>query len=74
MNQEIDEEKQKLVDISDFAKAKIEELGKGIDDQIKKVEKITKENPGIALGMTFLAGAAIGGVIILLLSRDRKRD
>jgi len=53
------------------AHKKISELTKMAEEQAKKVEEFTRENPRRALGMTFIGGLALGAVIALALSKSR---
>lgn len=51
--------------------SKISELWKMAEDETRKVEDFTKESPGRGLGMAFICGLALGGVITLALSKSR---
>ena len=60
--------------ITESTKKGIKDLVDTTNAQVKKVETMTREKPGTALTITFVAGVAIGGVITLLaLSRNRKK-
>jgi hypothetical protein len=60
-------------EVSEIAKARIKELIDTADAQISKVQTMTKESPGKALAVTFIAGLTVGGLIALLaLSRSQE--
>ncbi len=66
------EERTKKIEMMlDEAHRKISELTKMVQDQARKAEDFTKESPSKALGMAFIGGLALGGVIVLALSKSR---
>jgi len=66
------EERTKKIEMMlEDAHKKIADLTKMAEDQARKVEEFTKENPRRALGMTFIGGLALGAVIALVLSKSR---
>ena len=66
------EERTKKIEMMlEEAHKKISELTKMVQDQTRKAEDFTKESPSKALGMAFIGGLALGGVIALALSRSR---
>jgi len=66
------EERTKKIEMMlDETHRKIAELTKMGQDQARKIEDFTKESPGKALGMAFIGGLALGGVIALALSKSR---
>ena len=66
-----EERTKKMEMMIDEAHRKISELTKMVHDQARKAEGFTKESPGRALGMAFIGGLALGGVIVLALSISR---
>lgn len=60
--------RENIEDMTEAAKKNIKDIVDTTNAQIKRVEKMTKENPGTALAITLVAGIAIGGLIALLVS------
>jgi ElaB/YqjD/DUF883 family membrane-anchored ribosome-binding protein len=60
-------------DMTEMAKERLKDLIDTTDAQINKLQSMTRESPGTALTVTFIAGLAIGGIVALLaLSRGKE--
>ncbi len=53
-------------EMTEVAKDRIRDLIDTTNTQIEKLQTMTKESPGTALAVTFMAGLAIGGIVALL--------
>ena len=60
---------EKIQAILDDANKKMVELEKKLEEKVTKVEQMTRESPGTALTLAFLAGLTIGGIIALAASK-----
>ncbi len=60
-------------EFSEVARDRIKELIDTTNAQISKVQTMTRESPGTALAVTFIAGLTVGGIVALLaLSRGKE--
>ena len=66
-----EERTKKMEMMIDEVHRKISELTNMVQDQARKAEDFSRESPGRALGMAFVGGLALGGVVVLALSRSR---
>ncbi len=48
-------------------------LKEDVEEGVKKAETMTKEHPGTALAVAFVAGLAVGGVLVLA-AKKMKED
>jgi ElaB/YqjD/DUF883 family membrane-anchored ribosome-binding protein len=70
MSQEtIKKEQEKIQAVLDDANKKMVEMEKKLEEKVAKVEQMTRESPGTALTLAFLAGLTIGGIIALAASK-----
>ena len=49
------------------------QLKEDVEEGVKKAEMITKEHPGAALAVAFVAGLAVGGLLVLA-AKKMKED
>ena len=69
MSETLAKETKNLQAMLDESKKGVAELTRAVDEQVKKVEQMTRESPGTALALTFVAGLAIGGILALAARR-----
>ena len=71
MTEESVRNERKLQIMFDDTKKRIEELGKVVDVQVRKMQEMTKESPGTAVTVAFVGGLLVGGIVTLLLTRNK---
>jgi hypothetical protein len=51
----------------------VQGIGKNVKSKVEKMESVTREHPKTALGMAFLTGVAMGGLVIAAFSLSMRR-
>jgi ElaB/YqjD/DUF883 family membrane-anchored ribosome-binding protein len=62
----------KMQDVLEQINNSMQKLKQDIEGGAKKAETLTIEHPGAALGVAFIAGLAIGGVLVLAASKKKE--
>jgi ElaB/YqjD/DUF883 family membrane-anchored ribosome-binding protein len=62
----------KIQDTLDQLNNGVKKLRQDIEGGVNKAETLTIQHPGAALAVAFLAGLAVGGVIVLAASKKKE--